>query len=579
MKMSNMCMKGPVFCTKPFMLLVLMMIVSISALGQSLSVGFPGLENYYRRAQVLGLIDSTFSFTARPFDPVSTLGNSDPYDPDSSLVNDGRTAWNGKMTIKNDRSYLTLLPVSVKLAYKAPVPISMNDGPMIPARGFQSVASGGIYGKFGPVSIRLQPEVFFAQNATYNGFPEYHSDLAWQAYYHVHNYIDLPEHFGNKSFSRYLPGQSNFKLSMGSVSFGISTENLWWGPGYYNSLLMTNSAPGFFHAFVNTSRPIKTAIGNFEGQLIAGRLDSSGFEPPLNHRNNMAGRFFDSRNSDWRYFNGLIVTYMPKWVPGLFFGATRAYHFYGDALNVSYTNYMPVILPLQQNRTNNDQERVGRDQLASLFMRWVIPKAQTELYLEYGREDRSHDFRDLMLDFTHSRAYLAGLRKMFQLTGKEYLEIGLELTQLENLRTKRSQWWGMDPSWYVHSQIRHGYTHSGQMLGAGIGPGSNMQTLRINWVKGIKTVGLQLDRYIHNNDLLHNAGLDARSIWMDLILTGVINWDWKNLLINARLSAVRSYNYQWYYARIPNPDGSIDKWAKGKNVHSLQGQLGLVYRW
>ncbi|MFX8805488.1 capsule assembly Wzi family protein, partial [Acinetobacter baumannii] len=53
---------------------------------------------------------------------------------------------------------------------------------------------------------------------------------------------------------------------------GISSENLWWGPGIYNSLLMSNNAPGFWHLTFNSRKPLKTPIGDFEWQLIGGKL-------------------------------------------------------------------------------------------------------------------------------------------------------------------------------------------------------------------------------------------------------------------------------------------------------------------
>ncbi|WP_216072810.1 capsule assembly Wzi family protein, partial [Acinetobacter baumannii] len=66
------------------------------------------------------------------------------------------------------------------------------------------------------------------------------------------------------SYLRVLPGQSSIRLSTGPVSLGISTENLWWGPGCFNALLMSNNAPGFLHLTFNTTRPVKTPIGSFE---------------------------------------------------------------------------------------------------------------------------------------------------------------------------------------------------------------------------------------------------------------------------------------------------------------------------
>ena len=39
-------------------------------------------------------------------------------------------------------------------------------------------------------------------------------------------------------------------------------------------------------------------------------------------------------------------------------------------------------------------------------------------------------------------------------------------------------------AWYLHGIILHGYTNKGEVLGAGIGPGSNLQTLDFSvWEK------------------------------------------------------------------------------------------------
>ena len=52
---------------------------------------------------------------------------------------------------------------------------------------------------------------------------------------------------------------------------------MWWGPGTRNSLIMSNNAPGFLHFTLNTKKPIETFIGSFEGQIISGKLEGSGF--------------------------------------------------------------------------------------------------------------------------------------------------------------------------------------------------------------------------------------------------------------------------------------------------------------
>ena len=68
------------------------------------------------------------------------------------------------------------------------------------------------------------------------------------------------------------------KYNTKNISFGISNENLWWGPGIYNSLILTNNAPGFLHFTINTHKPISNKFGNFEWQIIGGNLSNSNID-------------------------------------------------------------------------------------------------------------------------------------------------------------------------------------------------------------------------------------------------------------------------------------------------------------
>lgn len=553
----------------------------IPSLAQNLPVGFPALEEYYRRAQLLGETDSTHSFTSRPFNPTATLGWPDPYDPENLLDSTRINSWNGQITFLKDKGIIKILPQSFQVAYKRPAPFTINDGPMIPAKGFQTLYSGGVYAKLGPLSIRFQPEILFAENKEKWGFPEEHSNQTWIAYYGIYNYIDLPDRFGSDPYQRYLLGQSNMLLSFGAVSFGFSNENLWWGPGYRNSLMMTNSAPGFKHLTIHSNKPVKTWIGNFEFQLIGGKLDSSGFQLPYLDRDQIGHTYRIDRPNDWRYLNGFVFSFMPKWLPGLFFGITRSTTTYGQFMN-TLSDYLPFTLPLLE-KNNPGIIQDNKDHIMSFFSRYVLPAANLEFYFEYGREDRSADIRDLFLDFTHSRAYILGLKKVFPVSWfmeKSCIEAGFEMTQLEALKTRRI---GGQTSWYVHRHIRHGYTHAGQMLGAGIGPGSNMQTFSLNWANGLKNAGIRVERLVHNNDLRYNAVLDTRRHWVDLIVSALGSWDYKNFIIHAQLDMINSHNYYWYYNPWANyrnilQGTSEEYWAHGKNIITLQALLGVTYR-
>ena len=80
-------------------------------------------------------------------------------------------------------------------------------------------------------------------------------------------------------------------------------------------------APNFSVNSRSKIKPLKTKIGNFEWQLISGRLESSGYLP-ANSDFQYAGTniYFPKINQlghtdDWRYLQGYTITYSPKWIP------------------------------------------------------------------------------------------------------------------------------------------------------------------------------------------------------------------------------------------------------------------------
>jgi len=185
--------------------------------------------------------------------------------------------------ISNKKVQAGLFSPETIVQYNSTTPYGWNDGPMIPNRGFQSYSSVGIYLKKKFISVQFRPEIVFAQNQSFKTFPGSFDDRLWASRYFWYNQVDNPERFV-KPVRQFYPGQSNIKVSFKSVSAGISTENLWWGPGKNNSLLMSNNAPGFAHVFIKTEKPIITKIGRFEFQLIAGNLSGSGEIPPDTNR-------------------------------------------------------------------------------------------------------------------------------------------------------------------------------------------------------------------------------------------------------------------------------------------------------
>lgn len=553
-----------------YSLLVIILVLSgLSSQAQTIPVGMPIFEDYYRRAQLLGKFDAAVSFASRPLFPSSVYG-TDIFDPDSTLFLDRVSNFDGLWEFGKGKGLLKLLPVSILTQYNSHHPEGINDVAMIPARGFQTMISAGVYIKFGFLSLQLRPEFVRAQNLNFDGFPENYTTQPGHSFPSspYRNAIDLPERFGENKYRQASWGQSSIRLNIGALSFGLSNENLWWGPGYRNSLLMTNSAAGFKHLTLNTRRPLKTAIGSFEGQVIAGKLEGSGFTENL--------------PDDWRYLNAMVLSYQPKWIPGLFLGATRSFLVYNTDMGTGLGDYLPVFSFLSKSAggTNQEVNNQRQDQLISVFMRWLFKETHGEIYFEYGREDHSWNVRDFILEASHSAAYIVGLRKLFTLNKQKetYVQIIFEATSLASNETTINRNRGLaHGSWYQHGQVTHGYTHLGQMLGAGIGPGSNLQTLDISWVKSLKQIGLQVERYVHNNDFWYDNIKDVRSNWVDMSAMAYGSWDYHNLLFTFKFKYIKSYNYQWMYEPVYG-DNPPTFWAPSENTHNFHGQLGIMYR-
>ncbi|MCL4639223.1 MAG: capsule assembly Wzi family protein [Pseudosphingobacterium sp.] len=544
-------------------------------LAQVLPVGMPALEERYRREQLLGNLDSTVSFSIRPLSQ-GLLRRANIYDPDSSLTSDG-----GIHSFGN-HGLMQLMPLVWQNQYTSAYPYGWNDGAMIPARGWQTYFSAGVFAKYKFISVQLRPEFVLAQNKSYMGF-DGKTEASWDVWYRWANNIDMPERFGNGTYSKAFWGQSYIRFNFEPVSFGLSTENLWWGPGRRNSLLMSNTAPGFTHLTLNTTRPIHTPIGSFEGQLIAGRLQNSGYPPtPLGNPDHY-DKYYVPKRDDWRYISGVILSYQPKWLPGLSLGLTRSFVRYHNDGGNSLNNLLPLLGSGSErfntenpNRPTNVEMEKMRDQYSSVFGRWAFPKGKAEIYAEYGRTDPPWNSRDLIVQMEHSRAYIIGFTKLVPLKGpkQDLLQLNLEFTQLERSRTAQVR---RSPTWYGDDVVQHGYTNNGQILGAGVGPGSNLQSVSIDWIRGMKQIGIQIERLVHNNDFYYDASGDIRKNWVDLGTSVNSVWNYRQFVFTGTLAFMHAYNYQYEIGESSLESDEFWNFER-RDKNNVQLRVGVMYR-
>ncbi|MDN3547628.1 capsule assembly Wzi family protein [Mucilaginibacter aquaedulcis] len=540
---------------------------------QSVPVGTPVLDDYYRRMQLVGKVDSNLSFTARPIFPGYKSQIHDVYDPDSTLKRDHWVS-TGPISFGNGHGVFQVLPLTWQQQFNSNHPYGWNDGAMIPAKGYQTMVSGGFFFKYGPLSIQFRPEFVYAANLPFESFAKGHTDQDLYNFYIFANQIDMPEHFGNGAYSKAFWGQSSVRLTFGPVSFGLSNENLWWGPGIRNSLILSNNAPGFKHLTLNTVKPINTYIGSFEGQVIAGRLDASGFLPMDVTTQSDGTNLLVPKTKDWRYFTGFNINYHPKWIQGFTLGLTRTFNAYHEDVK-GFSGYIPFFVPYQKVNTN-DGDPFPRDQYTSLYARWLFTKAQAEVYFEYGLNDNSYNIRDFIGSPDHARAYIFGFRKMLPFNGSndQHILFSGEVTQLSQTpdRLVRQAY-----GWYIHGGVSDGHTNLGQILGAGTGTGGNLQSIDVSWVSGLKKLGFGIERYEHNVDLYEVAFPDINGNsrkWVDFAFALNGEWSYKNLVFNAKIQEIKSLNYNWVLKDYV-PD---QYYIPHNNVYNLHAELGVTFR-
>ncbi|UCS93233.1 capsule assembly Wzi family protein [Echinicola marina] len=542
---------------------------------QTIPAGFPVLEESLRRKQLLGELDSVISFNSRPLQP--SLFYSNEVFNDYTGFQIGSTL--GKKNGKLDKKYISYLPIRNTIAYNSGRPYGWGNGAMIPNVGFQNMITGGIAAKFHFVNIQLMPEWVWTQNKSYDGYYNGFSDRINRARYYFWNFGDNPERFGNTAYSKFSLGQSKITLSYGSFEIGASTENIWWGPGQFNALIFSNNAEGFPHLTFNATKPVKTFLGSIEGQLIMGKLQPSGYKP--SQWDELNDKYFVELSEDWRYLNGISISYQPKWVSGLFLGLNRTYQQYSEDKTNSFGDWFPIFetftkSSLFNNGNSVDYDGKRQDQQVSIFGRYLFTKANAELYFEYGRRDHAYTAREFVLNPEHARAYLLGFQKLFELPyPKQFVQVRAEMLQQQESinRWMRYPGLGGGTSWQTHYQVR-GFTHVGQALGSGAGVGSNVQTIEVSIIDQLNKYGIVLERLANHQDFYYK-GLgyqEERQPWVDLSLGFLFDYQWDRFMLSSRLQFINGMNYQWQL-----DDNSTEEFPVGKDKFSVFAQAHLIY--
>ncbi|TXE11493.1 capsule assembly Wzi family protein [Algoriphagus aquimarinus] len=532
-------------------------VIGRSALAQSIPANFPVLEENLRRSQLVDTLHKSTSILLRP-----VLADNSLY-PFLESISDSEVS-------------IKLSPVINTTRLTSKRPYGWGDNGMIPNPGFQTYFSGGVEVKYRFINLTFRPELVIAQNKGYRTGLDNFSNSEIRDKFYYFNRGDFPERFGNGTLVNPWWGQSKLTFQYGAFEIGAATQNIWWGPGQFNALTFSNNAQGFPHLTLNTTKPAKTFLGSFETQLIFGKLQNSGFAgsqyPELN------SQYFKPFSGDWRFLNALMLSYNPKWVPGLYVGFTRTFQQYSESMDSGLLTYLPVFSGVTKDAYGFDKDANGQDQQISIFGRLVMPKSKSEMYFEFGRRDHAKNWREFTLSPEHARAYILGFVQLFDVPLlNKMLQVRGEMTQQQESVNRYIRYGGLggESTWHTHG-IARGFVQNGQPLGVGIGVGTNVQTLEFSLVEGLDKIGILFERLANNQDFYYKAQLQntERKPWIDLSLGFLYDKKFGNLLVSSKLQFIHARNYQWQLDPASTPD-----FPKGENMTSFLAQTSLIYFW
>ena len=363
---------------------------------------------------------------------------------------------------------LTILNPGAKTHINSSYARGFNDGPVWKGKGITQEVNLGLRWKKNRLSVMFVPNIFYSQNLPFELATQIKDDVSPFSYQFANKFavsyrVDWVQRYGDNAFVNFHPGQSEIRYQYRLWTVGVGTQNFKWGPSILNPIILSRNAGGFPSLDIGTSRPIKMYfkdidLGTIDTKILLGRLSES--------------NYFDSfPENDKRFFTGMSIGYSLPFLSNLVLGFNKV--LYKQEQYFTQVDLAAWFWIFDNGiMVDSVQTRDTFDQLSSVFLDWKFQEVDLRVYLELARNDFSGGWWSLTMEPEHSRAYTIGLEKVFDLARKKYF-----LFMLEHSNLVRSQSWRYraSPVYYQHIIIDQGYTHQGQLLGAGIGGGSMSQ--------------------------------------------------------------------------------------------------------
>ncbi len=354
------------------------------------------------------------------------------------------------------------LPLSAEASENSGLPYGpLGDAAAWGARGLNLQVAAGLRLRAGLVQARVAPLLWYAQNQALRLMP---TAVATPPNPYVDPMrprgIDLPQRWGDAAVTRLEPGESAIWAEWRGLRAAFTSEQRMIGPGLDHALILQGGAGGFPRLELGSQLAgVETPLGRVGGVLGSGRLSQTPWAP--------------QRREGARHGSFIDVWWSPLRGDRLRLGATRFYHrdWQGWRAKDLLVPFGSLFFDEQVNAGG-----AADNQLAALYARLRLPEAGLEVFGEFGKNDRSNDTRDLLVQADHNAAWLLGFTRTWRQHEAQWLlagtAVGGRIAELDTLRPQAT--------FYEHSPITQGHTQRGQLLGTPLLQGTGGAELRLD---------------------------------------------------------------------------------------------------
>lgn len=396
-------------------------------------------------------------------------------------------------------SAFRVVPVEFLLSRRSGVPDGRGNGSAPAVLGRTLVLRAGVEFRAGPLQVRLAPEISSVANTDFLTFASGDSSRSGYAspFYFGRFSADLPSRPGGQSLQRSSLGESGIWLTSATRAEGNATSHAdgaptpfaWsvgattalphWGPMFGEGLVLGRSSEGLPRL---EARASNDWLG---GRIGAAWFGGAAVESP----------FFDrDADNDLRGVAGLRVHYgRGPWQVSV-----------ARTLMDGRRDRAPLAAALRPLLRGADAARDSTIDLlsADLVLHW--PESNAAIWVEAARQSPLRSTRDFLLMPTEGLALRVGTTVPIVLRENLRWQVGFEAVRTDQPPQRADR---VDQDFYTSPMVVHGWTHRGEPLGAGVGPGGQRQMLSLDRETPGWAIGGFIERIRWNDDALYRVFL------------------------------------------------------------------------